>query len=221
MERLRRLCGRRTPHRRLRFVDRGQFDAADADMHLGGFAAAEWPMCARRFRNGPEWRHDECGRRSGMRRGRDQGRRCRHGSGRGRFCRRMPRGHSDFPIPWRAHRVGVKRRLACVMVPRREEERWHPVRNAGLAPRRTIGHVGWCRHRSSRCWWRARRLADGRLGHRRRPRMREPSHGPDRGAPPERLRRKIAQEAAHAVTMPKYAARRCSLSASTSRSLQP
>jgi hypothetical protein len=41
MERLRRLGGRRTPYGRLRFVDRGQFDAADADMHLGGFAAAE------------------------------------------------------------------------------------------------------------------------------------------------------------------------------------
>jgi len=220
MERLRRLGGSRTPCGRLRFVDRGQFDAADADMHLSGFADAERPMCASRFRSDPEWRHDECGRRSGMRRCRDQGRRCRHGSGRRRFCRRMQRRCHDFPIRRLAHRVGVKRRLACVMVPRREEERRHPVRNAGLAPRRAIG-VWWRCHRSSRCWWRARRLADGRLRHRRRPRMREPGHGPDRGAPPERLRRKIAQEAAHAVTMPKYAARRCSLSASTSRSLQP
>jgi hypothetical protein len=221
MERQRRLGGSRTPCGRRRFVDRGQFNTADADMHLGGFAAAERLMCARWSRSGPEWRHDECRRRGGMRRGRDQGRRHRHGSGRRGLCWWMPRGHSDFRIRRRAHRVGVKRHLACIMVPRREEERRHPVRNAGLAPRRAIGHVGRCRHRGSRYWWRACRLAYGQLGHRRRPGMREPGHRPGRGAPPERLRRKIAQEAAHAVTMPKYAARRCSLSASTSPSLQP
>jgi hypothetical protein len=51
--------------------------------------------------------------------------------------------------------------------------------------------------------------------------MRKPGNGSDSGAPSERQRRKIAQETAHAVTMSKYAARRCVLSASTSRSLQP
>jgi hypothetical protein len=50
--------------------------------------------------------------------------------------------------------------------------------------------------------------------------MRQPGHGSD-CAPSERQRRKIAQEAAHIVTMSKYAARRCALSASTSRSFHP
>jgi hypothetical protein len=117
--------------------------------------------------------------------------------------------------------VGIERCVAGVIVATREEEKGHSLRNARLAPRSPVRHVWRRRNRSKRHWWRACRLAYGQLGHRRRPSMREPGHGPDRGAPPERLRRQIAQEAAHVVTMSKYAARRCSLSASTSRSLQP
>ena len=50
MERQRRLGGSRTPCGRRRFVDRGQLDAADADMHFGGLAASERLMRARRSR---------------------------------------------------------------------------------------------------------------------------------------------------------------------------
>jgi hypothetical protein len=93
--------------------------------------------------------------------------------------------------------------VACVIVAAWDEEGGRPVRNGRFALRSRAGHVRRCRCRSNRRSGKRRAclIAPRRFERRRQGRIREPCRGSHRRAPPERLRRQIAQKAAHAVTM--------------------
>ena len=149
MQRQRRLGGRRTPRRRRSFMNCGQLDASDADVHFGGLGGG-MPMRARCSR-GPRGRHGrEHGRRDEARRDRNQRRGCRLASRCNGFCRlerdrpgqrgpprlRVRRRSRGARGKWRVVRVVVAR----IIVPVWNEEGRHRV-GCRFAPHGPIGRV--------------------------------------------------------------------------------
>ena len=212
MQRQRRLGGRRSPRGRRSFMNRGQLDAPDADVHFGGRGGG-MPMRARCSRGPRGRRGREHGRRDEARRGRNQRRGCRLASRCNGFCRlerhgrvsgdatgsgsagaRMARaGNGSSPassLPASSCGCGTRRGG----IPRGMPGSLRTVRSAafvGAATEATgvtaSGEPVWSPTGGSN--------VAGKAG------IRQPRRRLHRHALPERSRRKVAQEAAHAVTI--------------------
>jgi hypothetical protein len=203
MERQRWLGSRGTPRGRRRFVHRGQFDAPDTDVHLGGLVGLL--MCTRCSPGVRQRRGREHGWRNETRRGWKQGRRHWHTSRCNGFGGSRHWGRHQVRIRRLTHWVCGERLVAGVVLPAWERKGRQLMRNARRTARRPVGHVWRCRYRNNRrggkrhSW----RIARRRFERRRQGRIREAGRRLHRRAPPERLGRKIAKKAAHAVTMPR------------------
>ena len=201
-------------------MNRGYFDAPDTDVHFGGIAIGGMPNRAR-CSCGAGRRRRKRGRRDEARCRLNQGRKRGHTSRLDKLCWSEHRGLSHrgrcrILIRSFGHCVCRAQLFACVIC-RLREYRGHGgivsawKRDGGL-------HLELSRFGERR---RGSRIARRLLEYRGHGGIREPGRGFRGHAQPERLSRKAAQITTHAITMPRYAERRCSPSASTSRSLQP
>ncbi len=200
-------------------MNRGYFDPPDANVHLGGIAGGGMPIRSRCSRGASEQRGRERGRQGGAGCRRNQRRKCWHTSRLDKLCPPEPCGLSHrhrlrILIRRGAHCVRRAQLVASPMFSASKRCGRHRVELSRCARRRRVGCPSPGRGRGG--------PIDGRLleyhGH---DSIREPGRGLHGHAQPERLRRKAAHETTHAITMSRYAERRCSPSASTSRSLQP
>jgi len=190
IERHRLLDRHRTPRRRRSFMNRGQLDAPDIDLHFGGAAVGGMPIRARCSCGACGRRRRKRGRRDEARCRRNQGRRCEHTSRINKRCRPEDRGLSHrgrcrILIRGFAHRVRGAQLVACVKSSARQGEGRRRTGRFRFAKRglEYRGHGGMVR-----AWKRGRRatghsrFADRRLACCvRRGRGRDPRSGRGRG----------------------------------------